>query len=108
MLCTICAWESVYPPCNLLVIRSYDHMPVTYATSVSVAQGPCNLQPLAIFLVSFLVNILRWFVLHISLTHGLALLSHYFKSITCVCSVIFSLQRCCIGVLLQTQDVFFR
>ena len=40
-----------------------------------------------------------WFVLPICLTHGLALLSHYFKSITCVCSVIFSLQRRCMGVL---------
>ena len=30
-----------------------------------------------------------------SVTHGLALVSHYFKSITCVCSVIFSLQRHC-------------
>ena len=28
-----------------------------------------------------------------------ALLSHYFKSSTCVCSVIFSLQRRCMGVL---------
>ena len=31
--------------------------------------------------------------------HGLALLSHYYKSSTCVCSVIFSLQRRCMGVL---------
>ena len=32
-------------------------------------------------------------MLPICFTHGLALLSHYFKSSTCVCSVIFSLQR---------------
>ena len=38
-------------------------------------------------------------VLPICCTHGLALLSHYFKSSTCVCSVIFSLQRRCMGVL---------
>ena len=31
--------------------------------------------------------------------HGLALLSPYYKSSTCVCSVIFSLQRRCMGVL---------
>ena len=30
---------------------------------------------------------------------GLALLSHYYKSSTCVCYVIFSLQRRCMGVL---------
>jgi len=42
---------------------------------------------------------LCWFVLPICFTHGLALLSHYFKSSTCVCSVIFSLQRRCMGVL---------
>ena len=38
-------------------------------------------------------------MLPIWFTHGLALLSHYFKSSTCVCSVIFSLQRRCMGVL---------
>ena len=38
-------------------------------------------------------------MLPICFTHGLALLSHYFKSSTCVCSVIFSLQRRCMGVL---------
>ena len=38
-------------------------------------------------------------MLPICFTHGLALLSHYFKSSTCVCSVIFSLQRHCMGVL---------
>ena len=42
---------------------------------------------------------LRWFVLPICFTHGLALLSHYFKSITCVYSVMFSLQRRCMGLL---------
>ena len=42
---------------------------------------------------------MRWFVVPICFTHGLALLSHYFKSITCVYSVIFSLQRRCMGVL---------
>ena len=35
-----------------------------------------------------------------SVTHVLTLLSHYFKSITCVCSMIFSLQRWCMGVVL--------
>ena len=44
-------------------------------------------------------HVLCWFVLPICFTHGLALLSHYFKSSTCVCSVIFSLQRRCMGVL---------
>ena len=43
--------------------------------------------------------VLCWCVLPISFTHGLALLSHYYKSSTCVCSVIFSLQRRCMGVL---------
>ena len=38
-------------------------------------------------------------MLPICFTHGLALLPHYFKSSTCVCSVIFSLQRRCMGVL---------
>ena len=38
-------------------------------------------------------------MLPICFTHGLALLSHYFKSSTCVCSVICSLQRRCMGVL---------
>ena len=38
-------------------------------------------------------------MLPIYFTHGLALLSHYFKSITCVYSVMFSLQRRCMGVL---------
>ena len=38
-------------------------------------------------------------MLPICFTHGLALLSRYFKSSTCVCSVIFSLQRRCMGVL---------
>ena len=38
-------------------------------------------------------------MLPICFTHGLALLSQYYKSSTCVCSVIFSLQRCCMGVL---------
>ena len=42
---------------------------------------------------------LRWFVLPICFTHGLVLLSHYFKSITSVYSVTFSLQRRCMGVL---------
>ena len=44
-------------------------------------------------------HLLRWFVWRICFTHGLALLSHYFKSITCVYSVMFSLQRRCMGVL---------
>ena len=44
-------------------------------------------------------HVLCWFVLPICFTHGLALLSHYYKSSTCVCSVIFSLQRRCMGVL---------
>ena len=44
-------------------------------------------------------HVLCWFVLPICFTHGLALLSHYFKSSTGVCSVIFSLQRRCMGVL---------
>ena len=38
-------------------------------------------------------------MLPICFSHGLALLSHYFKSSTCVCSVIFSLQRRRMGVL---------
>ena len=38
-------------------------------------------------------------MLPICFTHDLALLSHYYKSSTCVCSVIFSLQRRCMGVL---------
>ena len=38
-------------------------------------------------------------MLPIWFTHGLALLSHYYKSSTCVRSVIFSLQRRCMDVL---------
>ena len=38
-------------------------------------------------------------MLPICFTHGLALLSQYYKSSTCVCSLIFSLQRRCMGVL---------
>ena len=38
-------------------------------------------------------------MLPVCFTHGLALLSQYYKSSTCVCSVIFSLQRRCMGVL---------
>ena len=38
-------------------------------------------------------------MLPICFTHGLALLSHYYKSSTCVCFVIFSLQSRCMGVL---------
>ena len=38
-------------------------------------------------------------MLPICFTHGLALLSQYYKPSTCVCSVIFSLQRHCMGVL---------
>ena len=41
--------------------------------------------------------LLRWFVFPICRTHVLALLSHHFKSVTCVYSVIFSLQRQCTG-----------
>ena len=44
-------------------------------------------------------HVLCWFVLPICFTHGLALRSHYFKSSTCVCSVIFSLQRRCMGMV---------
>ena len=78
---------------------------------------PCNLHPLRSPPLSGIPSLpsqylLRWFVLPICLTHGLthALLSHYFKSITHVCSVIFSLQRrCgCVVLLFQTQDVFSR
>ena len=39
--------------------------------------------------------LLWWFVLPIFRTHFLALLAHYFKSVACVYSVIFSLQRQC-------------
>ena len=67
----------------------------------------CNLQPLASppppggpsLSCFFSQHLLCWFVLPICFTHGLALLSHCFKSITCVYSVMFSLQRCCMGVL---------
>ena len=44
-------------------------------------------------------HVLRWFVLPICFTHGLVLRSHYFKSITCVYFVMFSLQRRSMGVL---------
>ena len=47
----------------------------------------------------FQVNMYCAGLLPICFTHGLALLSHYFKSSTCVCSVISSLQRHCMGVL---------
>ena len=47
---------------------------------------------------------MRWFVFPICHTHALALLSHYFKSVTCVCSVIFSLQRPCTGCHVPFSD----
>ena len=36
--------------------------------------------------------------------HGLALLTHYFKSVTCVYSVMFSLQRRCTGCRVPFSD----
>ena len=60
---------------------------------------PCNLRPpgegggsLHCFARQYL---LQWFVFPICHTHVLALLSHYFQSVTCVYSVMFSLQRRC-------------
>ena len=52
--------------------------------------------------------LLRWFVFPICHTNVPALFPHYFKPVTCVYSVIFSLQRGIQGVgsLLETQDVF--
>ena len=41
--------------------------------------------------------LLWWFVFPICYTQVLALLSHYFESVTCVYSVIFSLKRQCTG-----------
>ena len=48
--------------------------------------------------------LLQWFVFPICHTHVLALLSHYFKSVTCVYSVIFSLQRLCIWSRVPFSD----
>ena len=48
--------------------------------------------------------LLRWFVFPICHTHVLALLSHYFESVTCVYSVIFSLQRRCTGCRVLFSD----
>ena len=48
--------------------------------------------------------LLRWFVFPICHTHVLALLSRYFKSVTCVYSVIFSLQRRCTGCHVPFSD----
>ena len=39
---------------------------------------------------------------------GIALVSRCFKSITCMCWVIFSLLRWSLVLLFQTQDVFSR
>ena len=41
-----------------------------------------------------------------SVTHGLAMVSHYFKSSTCVCSVIFSLQRRCVDCCFFRPNMF--
>ena len=48
--------------------------------------------------------LLQWFVFPICHTHVLALLSHYFKSVTCVYYVIFSLQRRCKGCCVPFSD----
>ena len=48
--------------------------------------------------------LLWWFVFHICHTHFLALLSHYFKSVVCVYSVIFSVQRRCTGCRVPFSD----
>ena len=48
--------------------------------------------------------LLWWFVFPICHTHVLALLSHYFESVTCVYSVIFSLQRRCTGCRVRCSD----
>ena len=48
--------------------------------------------------------LLQWFVFPICHTHILALLSHYFESITCVYSVMFSLQRRCTGCRVPFSD----
>ena len=48
--------------------------------------------------------LLRWFVFPICHTHVFALLSHCFESVTCVYSVIFSLQRRCTGCCVPFSD----
>ena len=48
--------------------------------------------------------LLQWFGFPICHTHVLALLSHCFKSVTCVCSVIFTLQRWCTGFRAPFSD----
>ena len=50
--------------------------------------------------------LLRWFVFPVCHTHFLALLSHYFESVTCVESVIFSLQRRCTGCPFFRRTMF--
>ena len=65
--------------------------PLIVVRSVVEIQGKTTPHPLII-------------VLPICLTHGLALLSHYFKSITYVCSVIFSLQRRCMVCYVAISD----
>ena len=49
-------------------------------------------------------HLLQWFVFPICRMHVLALLSHHFKSVTCVYSVIFSLQRRCAGCHVPVLD----
>ena len=49
-------------------------------------------------------HLLRWFVFPICHTHTHALLSHYFRSVTCVYSVIFCLQRRCTGDCVPFSD----
>ena len=54
----------------------------------------------AVYTMLMQCHVLCWFVLPICFTHGLALLSPYYTSSTCVCSVIFSLQVvwvCCVA-----------
>jgi hypothetical protein len=48
--------------------------------------------------------LLQWFVFPICHTHVLALLSHFFKSVTGVYSTIFSLQRWCTGCHVPFSD----
>ena len=48
--------------------------------------------------------LLWWFMLPTCHTHFLALLSHHFKSVTCVYSVLFSLQRQCTGCCVAFPD----
>ena len=108
LLLTACFLPGVHPRLQ----RRLQTLLITLPCPPLEISPPCNLPPwggggrpsLHSFARQYL---LRWFVFPICHTHVLALLSHDFKSVTCVYSVIFSLQRQCTGCRVPFSDPRF-